>query len=71
MCGCMEARFVHISFNVSVTHLNLGLPTLRFGGIQGVIRFVLGGGGANVMCLTGCSFGIWYNLASLSILLFL
>ena len=32
MCACVLLMFCHMSFTASVTHLYLGLPTLRFGG---------------------------------------
>ena len=56
----------HTSFAASVTHLNLGLPTRLFGGFHGIM--FSSGFGANVICFTGCSFGILCILASFFIL---
>ena len=39
----MEARLVHMSLNVSITYLYLGLTTLRLGELHGGMRFGLGG----------------------------
>ena len=66
----MEAIFVHMSLNVSVTHLNRGLPTRLFGGIHGKIKLV-SSFGAKVICFTGWSSGKLKTLANLFILLFL
>ena len=40
MCVCvlwLRSYVFHMSLMDSVTHLNLGLPTLLFGGFQGMI----------------------------------
>ena len=50
MCVCSCLMLFHMSLIVSVTHLNLGLPTLLLGGIHGLM--VWSGSGANVTCLT-------------------
>ena len=54
------------SCNVSVTHLNLGLPTLLLGGSHGTN--LMRASGAKVLRLTGCCLGINLILAGLFIL---
>ena len=70
VCMCVCSSRVRLLFQmslvVSVTHLNLGRPTLRFGGFHGIVLFSLFG--PNVMCLTGWSCSSLLILAHLLIL---
>ena len=68
MCACVLVMFCHMSLTASVTHLYLGLPTLRLEGVQGTS--LLSRSVPNVMCRTGCFASNLFNLISLLILLF-